>query len=271
MHLDEGRLQRLIDGELASEDAARARAHLAACADCRALLAAAEREQREVEALLRAVDEPAPALDADRVAALAGATAPPEPLAGTAAPRILRPPGDSGAGRHHRLAWAAAFLGAVILAGGAFAIPGSPVRAWVVAALGRVAGGTEAPAPAPTHGPVVDSLVAGIAVDPGLELRISFTSQPSEGQVRIVLTGGDQVVVRAPAGAAAFRSEDDRLVIDATAPSATFEIEIPRDAPRVEIEVGGVRRFMKDGASIVADGHVAADGPYVLPLAPSGP
>jgi hypothetical protein len=91
--------------------------------------------------------------------------------------------------------------------------------------------------------------------------------------VQVSLTDGDEVQVRAPIGAAAFTTDVDRLVIDNHGSSATFEIQIPRTAPQVEIRVTGTPIFRKDRDRITAgqqstDGH--GRGSYLLPLTPSG-
>jgi hypothetical protein len=55
------------------------------------------------------------------------------------------------------------------------------------------------------------------------------------------------VVVRARQGAATFTSELDRLVIDNRGAASTFEIEIPRSAPRVEVRISQDRIYLKEG------------------------
>ena len=52
--------------------------------------------------------------------------------------------------------------------------------------------------------------------------------------------------------------------------SATFEIQIPRAAPRVEILVGGTRLFLKEGSRVTVEGTADAQGPFVLPLSRAG-
>ncbi len=244
MHLDEEQLQRLLHGELPPAAAASAREHLAACAECRQRAADAEREESEVFALLRRLDHPAPRADVEFIAARAGA---------------------------HGFAWgrwAATILVVLGLAGGAYALPGSPVPRWVesVAAWigGRPSQTSLAPAPAPEPG------VAGIAVSPGQSLFILFTVSGPEGHARVSLTDGAKVVVRGPVGAATFSTDAGRLVIENHGTSATFEIEIPRDASRVEIRVGGSRIFLKDGPSITTVQTVEAGDVYLLRLSSSG-
>ena len=207
-------------------------------------------DERELDALLRPLDHPAPPVSAAALAARARS-------------RVRR-------GRYRIAAGLVLSLGIV---GIAYAAPGSPLRALVAAATGRTGSGPRN-APAPPAG-VEPSAVAGIAVDPGRDLVILFTSARSDGVVRVSLTGGRQVVVRAPIGAATWTSDEARLVVDNRGDgggvAATFEIEIPRAAPRVEIRVAGVRAFLKEGARIASAGGPDPAGVHVLSLAPSRP
>ncbi|MGH7567470.1 MAG: anti-sigma factor family protein [Gemmatimonadales bacterium] len=239
MHLDDDQVQRLLHGELAQPVVVALREHLAGCAPCRERVAAAERDENEVHALLRAVDHPVPRLDPEAVAARVRAH-------GLLAPRIR---------------WAAGILLALGLAGVAYAAPGSPLRRWVRAVAERLGGGSSRPpAPAPPQTP--DSGIAGIAVVPGRALVIRFTAPQTVGQAQVSLTDGAEVVVRAPIGAATFTSDVGQLVIDnrgsSGAGGGNFAIQIPRAAPRVEIWVAEQRVFLKEGARVI--------GPSVFPL-----
>lgn len=183
-----------------------------------------EQEDREVFALLRHLDHPPPQIDAHAVAALA---------------------------RRRRVSpvrWAAVIALAVGVAGAAYAIPGSPLPAWVKAAADWMTGGPGGTPVAPPR--VLEPEISGIAVAPGQALVILFTSAQDEGRVRVSLTDGAEVRVRAPIGAATFTSDVDRLVINNQDPSATFEIEIPRAAPRVEIRVVGTPIYLKEGSRV---------------------
>lgn len=229
MHLDEEQIRRLVHGELAPPMEASARAHLTGCAGCRGRVAVARRAEDEVHALLRHLDHAPPRIDAHAVVARASA---------------------------HRFGWtrwAAGIVLALGVAGAAYAAPGSPLPAWVQAVAQWMGGG-------PAQSPDPEGGVAGIAVAPGRELLILFTSFQTEGQAQVSLTDGVEVVVRASSGAAVFTSGVDRLVIDNGGSTATFGIEIPRAAPRVEIRVGDARVFLKEGSRV--------RGPYVIPLRP---
>jgi hypothetical protein len=86
-----------------------------------------------------------------------------------------------------------------------------------------------------------------------------------ESEARISLTDGAELVVRAAQGAATFRSDLDRLVIDNRGPASTFEIEIPRSAPLVEIRVNDDRIYLKEGER--TSPNSSPSGIYTTPLA----
>ena len=178
-----------------------------------------QREEAELFALLGALDHPVPQVDARAVIARAGQQ--------RRSPAYLR--------------WAAAIALGLGLAGAAYALPGSPLRAWVRALV-------HGAAPAPTQPP--DSGFAGIAVAPGQGLSVVFAARQATGTADVRLTDSAEVVVRALTGAATFTSGADRLVIDNAGSDATFEIQIPRAAPRVEILVEGSSILLKAGDQI---------------------
>lgn len=241
-HLDDEQLQRAADGELRASDAA-AGAHLATCAACRQRVDDALHEEAEVAALLRHVDHPVPAVTAGAIAARARAR-------------------DSGGMR-----WAASIVLALALAGVAYAAPGSPLPRWVeraavwpVRRAPPAAGRGETRVPLPVTG--------GIAVTPGASLVIQFSSPQTTGEVHVSLTDSAEVVVRSIIGAATFTSGVDRLVIGNAASSASYEIRIPRAAPRVEMRVGERRIFLKDGSRLTTAATADAREPLTLPLSP---
>jgi hypothetical protein len=240
MHLDEDQVQRLLHDELSSR-AAEAEQHIATCGVCRERVAAARREEAEVFALLGAVDDPVPSADIAAIERTADAF-------GT-----------------RRLSWAAGFVLALGIAGVAYAAPGSPLQRWMSTFADWLR-----PDPQRTHTssapPSASSALAGVAVVPGQRLVIAFTSTQAEGAVRVRLTDSAQVVVRAQSGAATFTSDADRLVIDNRGGRGTFEIHVPRSAPRVEIVVGGTRLFFKDGDRVAAGGLADTAAVYLIPL-----
>ena len=95
---------------------------------------------------------------------------------------------------------------------------------------------------------------------------IVFARTQAAGDLRITLTDGTRVVVRAAQGAASYASGAGRLTIDNRALSASYEIGIPRSAPRVEVRVGDRRLFLKEGAALPVTPAPEADGVYRLLL-----
>lgn len=250
MHLDEELIQRLLHGELVPQRESTARAHLTACDTCRSRLDAAERDESQVHALLRHLDHPVPHVDPRALALRARRRAP-------------------AWGR-----WAASIALAVGLGGAAYAIPGSPLPGWIDALVDRVArrAAPQEPRLPPTDADAQprasEPAIAGIAVTPGPDVRITFTSP--HGRSRVSLGDGPEIVVRAPAGSATFTSHVDRLVIHNVDPSATIEIEIPRHAPRVEITAGTETLFLKEGPRVTTRVTMSADA-YILQFGSSDP
>jgi hypothetical protein len=246
MHLDEEQLQRLLHGQLPSRAARGARDHLAECADCREQFVTAERDEKEVLALLQQVDHPIPSIDPETLAARVRWTSP-------------------GLAR-----WAAAILLFLGAAGAAYALPGSPLRHWVRSAVTWMGGREASPErPAATKAP--HESAAGVAALPGKRFVIEFTSVEQGGRAKVALSDGQKVIVEAPAGTASFTSRAGRLIVTNTGSGGHYEIAIPRAAPRVEIRVAGNTVFVKDGAR-VQTGRAAriADG-YLVPLSPPRP
>jgi hypothetical protein len=241
MHVDEEQLQRLLHGELGPGAELGLRAHLAECTECRGRLVAAERDEDEIFALLRQVDHPLPEVSAGAVAA-----------------RAIGKRVEWGR-------WAAGILLLLGVAGAAYALPGSPVRGWVRSLFLWVSSSKQQPA-APSQPQPPAERTAGIAATPGRSFVIAFESPEAGGQARVSLTDGEEVTVRAPLGSAKFTSAADRLVIDNQGTGATYEIEIPRAAPRVEIRVAGTRIFLKDSSRVATDRARETDSHYLIPL-----
>ena len=247
MHLDEEEIQRHLHGELPPPAELRGRVHLAECADCRRRLADAEREEREVETLLHALDDPLPRIEAEALAARAVATTP--------------------RSRFGELTWlrrAAAILLAIGIAGVAYALPGSPVQKWVHAFVEKL-GGRPEPHRNGLHS-VRPLSGAGISVSPDQMLVIVFRSGRQGGRVAVSLTDNREVEVQAPPGAATYASAAGRLTIDIGDAPAVFEIRIPRSAPWVEVWADSDRLLLKEGSRVTPDGARGAAGEYLLQL-----
>ena len=240
MHLDEERLQRLLDGELTLHDGHATRAHLDECAGCRERVAAARREVAELERLLGLLDHPAAARSAVEAVG-------PRP------------------GRHAGIRWAATIALAVGLAGVAYALPSSPVPRWIAALVERV-DSEDARRAATAQQPIPE---AGIAVPAGEQLLVAFDSVQVEGEVIVTLQPeATEVTIRGPRGAATFTAGSDRVSVANAGTRATYTIQVPSAAPRVEIRVAGSRRFLKDGTAVAAPAADPATGAYRISLCP---
>jgi len=241
-------IQRLLDGERTAVLEAPMRAHLARCEDCRDRVEDSRRDKAEIETLLRLVDHPAPRLDAERVTARAT--------------------------WQRRLPWRRLAAGIVVslgVAGAAAALPGSPFRRWVVDVANRIVGSV-APAPAVVTPPSPDPAapnMAGVSLIPDGDIAIIFTSSQKTGMARVAFSFGPELTIQAPPGAARFASEEGRLVVDNAGSSASFDIQLPRSAQRVDILVGGERRFLKDGVRILTAFPSDSSGAFLIPLTAS--
>ena len=259
-HLDEERTQRVVDRELAAAEMEPIEAHLASCAACRDKVAATKREQDAMRALFLSLDE----LSLHEPASVAVAM--PTPLArrGVVSAGVAGRPG-----RRVLLRRAAIVVLAIGLAGAAYAAPGSPLPE-LVRQIARKIGGLPAETPQPRDIPLRDTsegppAVSGIGIPADSPIQIVFTTGQASGGARVSFTDGETITVRGPAGAARFASEADRLVIDNEGTTATYDIEIPRNAPRVEIRLGERRLFLKEGDRLVGP-PPDASGVHLLDL-----
>lgn len=243
MHLDEETLQRLLHEELDDTQEASARLHLSECDACRARFAQALQEEKETHQLLRLADYPPPPVRAEDVAARAGAS-------------------DSSWGMRR----AASIVAALAIAGAVYAAPGSPFPKWMNALMDWI---QERPARNATlpHSESSDSGTSGISVSPGDSLVIVFTSWQREGVLSVNLTDARDVIVRGPAHSATFTSGTDQLMVHNENSSASFEVEIPRDAQRIEIRVEDRTILVKNGADIRA--QKSGEGSLSLSLSSS--
>jgi len=249
VHLSEDQIQRLLHGELSPREEESVRGHMTVCVQCRVRLAEADREEREINTLLRAVDSPTPRMDARTLIARAEA---------------------SSRAAVVRSAWlrrAASVLIAITIAGAAYALPGSPLRRWVEAVVERMGVAPQ------RHGPEAGSgrpsaPGAGLSVLPGQKLVILFQTGRGGGQALVSLRDDPEVEIQGPPGAASYASGAGRIVVDVRDTPAPFEVHIPRSAPHVEILVNGERIFTKDSDRVTTGGPATGAGEYLLRLPP---
>jgi hypothetical protein len=241
MHLTEEEVNRLLDAELALTLGSGAREHVENCAECRSRVQDALADEAWVAERLRLLDHAAP-------------------------PVTLR---DLVAGRR-KAAWgriAAGFILVAALGGAAYALPGSPLPRLVARVVGLVSSPHQAlPQPAASR----EGSQAGIAVDPGERFAIEVGPAADRGTAVISLSDAPELVVRAPAGSPTFSSELDRLVVGDPVEPLSLEIEVPRQAPSVELSWGGRRLWLKEGSRITSDVPADPKGRYRFSISPPG-
>ena len=186
---------------------------------------------------------------------------------------LMRPPQSV---RWSRVGQAAAVLVMFGIAGVAFAAPGSPLSSWIVKVVERAIHGSSiehvVPPPPVAHvaTPSVPTpskpRISGVAVAPGPKLAIVFANTQSVGDLRVSLVDVAAVTVRTENGAATFTSSEGRLVVSNAGSQASFDIEVPVGAPRIEILVAGALRFVKDGQHISAASASRRGELYIVPL-----
>lgn len=240
MHLDAECVERWLHDELEPGARRDAAAHLAQCAECRARVEAAAAEEAWIRGALATL--PSPAIAAPVVSDLRRQES-----------------------RRRLAGWAAAILLSVTAAGTAYALPGSPLPGWVSAAREWFA--PPAPAPAPRR---LTPSVTGLVLPGEPRLTIRFAGVASTGQARVALVDTGGVRVRMTPGAATFTTSPGLLVITIVDSGASFELDIPRDAPLVAVEAGGARRFLKEGGSVTLSLPGDSAGRYAVPLGRTG-
>ncbi len=241
-----------LDGELNAGERREVEVDLAASPEDASRLDELRFQTRRVTAALETLDVPAPW--AEMPAALReAARATPRPIAtAPSARRVARFGGRS--------AITAAGL-ILVLAAGAYAVPGSPVRGLVdrsVDAIGALLGDeTEGPAdPGPSR----------VAVDPvDGAVRVSITG-PADG-LRVTVATTTAARANVSARVADYRVQSGR--IDVTGAEGDVRVELPRDATRAVVEVDGriVARLVDGELRLTAE---AAAGPAEILLDPSG-
>jgi hypothetical protein len=197
-----------------------------------------EREDLELDGLLRSLDHELPTITADDVMARA---------------------------RRSRLAplrLAAGIVVAVAVAGVAYALPGSPIRDWVDAAFDRTGqtGDERRPRPAGDSG-------AGLVLDPADTLSVTI-APGSSGHIRIVTTEDAELIARMVSGEARFTSDPYGLGVDMRTPD-TLELRVPRAARSVTVIAGERPVFTIHDGEVSSALEPDSSGHYLLELGAS--
>lgn len=193
-----------------------------------------ERDQAEINALLRALDDPAPPLNIDAIVARA---------------------------RRDRFAWERWAAGVVIALGTAgvvYALPGSPVREWVDDRFGQTPAVAVPDVPPPT---------GGISVSADQPLVVVFAAPQQTGAITVSIADVRELkITTAGAQTPPYSSGQGRVLIENQDWLADFDVVIPRGAPRVEIRIGERVALLKAAEVVSTSARADAHGKYVIPL-----
>jgi len=160
---------------------------------------------------------------------------------------------------------AAGFVIAGVLAGAAYAAPGSPLPSLAKKVLGDDNVQVRPAARETTPGAV---MVSGMSVATGNQMVIVFEARQASGQIRVTLSDDREIDVRATGTGASFTSGEQMLTVGNGSSVADFAIAIPRHARLVEIRIGQDRVFLKDGARIVTASQLQGADVWMIPLSP---
>jgi len=252
-HLDAGLIRAFQDGEM-REGSEGLEAHLATCPQC-------AQEAREQDEALTTLSGALSLLD----------TPPPMERARARILRLEQEKRNPWQQVRRKLPRAASF--AILLSvGAAAALPGSPVRQWVLQEWVALFGdGPVTTLPSPE---AVDALPAGAQnpelvgatlplTDGGVELRIEGLVEGAE--IRVLLTEGDRVGIFAGKGTG-FRTEAGLL--EARGAPGGITVELPRDAPLMELLVDGVVFLRKRAGEMELLGPVKSRTPSEIRFGP---
>ena len=171
----------------------------------------------------------------------------------------------------------AASFAVLLTAGAAAALPGSPVRQWMVRGWEAISG-AESPSsiasPAgeergPVEGVGGSSELVGatlLAGREGIELHVSELAPTAS--LTIVLVEGNRAGIFTEEGTR-FRSESGRL--EALGPPGDVTVEIPSEARQVLVVVNGNIYLRKTGQGLELLGPVRTRTPTEIRFGPSGP
>lgn len=260
-HLSPAEVVALRDGEALAPDRAH---HPDSCPRCREAVERARFRARRIEASL----PPAPPLPTERVESArqavrarlgldAGQAADPRPASGRGAARA------AGVRSFWSLSRAAGVL--LLVAGGAAAMPGSPVRQWIGSMLE-----TPATPEAVQPRPAASSSVAAPDGETGIRVRveggpvaIEVEGLPPGARVEVVREAGPELAVFAPDGSR-FRTADGRVTVEAD--QGPVHVHLPAAAGPATLWVGGrvYLRWSTSGPEIPGPGVRTDDGRIVF-------
>jgi hypothetical protein len=151
---------------------------------------------------------------------------------------------------------------ALLLVGGTVsALPGSPVRQWILAGWERVTHGNAPSADEPQATPSgSEGASAGSGEESGAGIptaggvvEILISDLPANAEVRVLLVDGDNARIYGPPGTH-FRTETGR--VEAVAPRGAVRVELPHRARVARVIVNGELYLRKNGEQLEILGPV---------------
>lgn len=244
MHLEDPILTRFVDGESPPDEVRRVESHLDACEVCQARMTDLRDWDDRVSELLTRVDGRTPEPDLQAVI--------------MAASRTRRGP---------RLRWAAGIVISTGVAAAAWAAPGSPVPGWVDGLRSRTTGAVVSPGMGDAAQDPASGGSGGIGVVPGRDFTVVIDAAASGLRMVVALGEAPTLMVQAEEGAATFRSDPDRLVVEASG-AGLLTLTVPRGAARVRILVDSLPVWSKEADRVMVTTGARATGPERWEIGP---
>ena len=224
MHLGDDRIDQLLHDELPEGERREARAHLATCAACTRRESEMAREDREIAGALAVLDHPVERVDVGTI--------------------------EHRARRGAQMRWRMAIAGAAMFAAtAAAAMPGSPVRRWLVTSLSS----DDVVAPVATTPPSAVAAeagdVRGVSIVVGDSADVVFDAWQGAGEIAIRVTEERELRVRARDGSAEFVVRPGGVRVRNDGSRARYEIDVPRAAASVRVIVAGRTVFARRGVT----------------------
>ncbi len=172
--------------------------------------------------------------------------------------------------RRVRLAAAAVVMLSAI---GVAAMPGSPVRRWLVSAFRSV---TSKPSEPPPRTPTRDSAASqpsdmrGVSTEIGTIGAILFSHAQDTGEIVLRLIPESELRVRASDFLGGFSVQAGNLSVQNPGSRASYNVDVSERAVEIQVIVGGRTVFRRQNGVVVLGPQPRSDGAYVLSLRESG-
>ncbi len=205
------------------------------------------------------VDEP---LDRDITAALDALDS---PVRAVSAESIIREARSRTRQRHLRLAAAAVVMLSAI---GVAALPGSPVRRWLAAAV-RGMTSQESEQPAPPSDSVSKSAVTemrGVSTEIGTSTEISFSNSQESGNVILRLIPESELRIRSPDFPSSYSLNAGNIMVRNPGSRTSYDVEVSERASDIRVIVADRVVFRRQNGAVVVGPQPRDDGAYVLSL-----